>query len=288
MAALYGRAALGAIPGASRLPFVGGGGSELPDARARAGRRGGRPRRASPTTTGSAASPCARRCPPTYPHVLAFPLQMRLMADGGFPFPLIGLVHLDNSITQHRPIGAGEPLDLTRPRRGPAAPTRRAGRSRWSPRRESDGELVWEETGTILRRGGGDPEAPRDPRARPRPRGRARRHRVEARRRPRPPLRRRLRRPQPDPHARAEREGPRLPARDRPRDVEPGPLPGADREPDPRGVQRPTRAYGKPLLLPAKVSFVLDERDGGRVGFALRDARKEGIEHLLGDLTPES
>src|SRR4029079_5049753 len=48
--------------------------------------------------------------PATYPHVLSFPLQMSLMSSDGFPFPLLGLVHLDNSITQHRPLGTGEPL----------------------------------------------------------------------------------------------------------------------------------------------------------------------------------
>ena len=34
--------------------------------------------------------------PPTYPHVLAFPLQVVLMADPSFPVPLPGLVHLAN------------------------------------------------------------------------------------------------------------------------------------------------------------------------------------------------
>ena len=33
--------------------------------------------------------------PPTYPHVLAFPLQMAVMADGSFPFGAVGLVVVD-------------------------------------------------------------------------------------------------------------------------------------------------------------------------------------------------
>jgi len=50
--------------------------------------------------------------PATYPHVLAFPLAMHLMSAAGFPFPVVGLVHVANRITVRRPIDAGEPLDL--------------------------------------------------------------------------------------------------------------------------------------------------------------------------------
>ncbi|SNR46378.1 MaoC family dehydratase [Blastococcus mobilis] len=50
--------------------------------------------------------------PATYPHMLAFPLQMALMSDRSFPLALPGLVHVRNRIDVVRPIGAGEPLDL--------------------------------------------------------------------------------------------------------------------------------------------------------------------------------
>jgi hypothetical protein len=50
--------------------------------------------------------------PPTYPHVLAFPLGLRLMSGADFPFPVIGVVHVANRIEVRRPIDAGEPLDL--------------------------------------------------------------------------------------------------------------------------------------------------------------------------------
>src|SRR5215210_7823925 len=36
--------------------------------------------------------------PPTYPHILTFPLAMALMTDGSFPFPLMGMVHIGNRI----------------------------------------------------------------------------------------------------------------------------------------------------------------------------------------------
>jgi acyl dehydratase len=51
--------------------------------------------------------------PATYPHVLAFRLAMHLMSAADFPFPIVGMVHIANRITMHRPITAGEPLDLT-------------------------------------------------------------------------------------------------------------------------------------------------------------------------------
>jgi hypothetical protein len=50
--------------------------------------------------------------PATYPHVLAFPLAMELMAGGDFPFGVLGLVHVANATEQLRPLDAGEPLDL--------------------------------------------------------------------------------------------------------------------------------------------------------------------------------
>jgi acyl dehydratase len=43
--------------------------------------------------------------PATYPHVLAFPLQMQLLTSKAFPFPLLGLVHLRNRIRLLRPLG---------------------------------------------------------------------------------------------------------------------------------------------------------------------------------------
>jgi acyl dehydratase len=43
--------------------------------------------------------------PPTYPHVLAFALQMHLLTAKDFPFPLLGLIHLSNRIRLIRPMG---------------------------------------------------------------------------------------------------------------------------------------------------------------------------------------
>ena len=159
---------------------------------------------------------------------------MALMSSGSFPFPLLGLVHLDDAITQHRPIAIGEPLDfevraadLRRHPKGTAFSLRRRGRA-------SGGELVWEETRhdpPPRRRRSRRARAPTDPSrsGAGRPAGLG----VAAARRPRPPLRGRLRRPQPDPPASADRPRLRIPAADRPRDVEHGPLPRPARGPAP-------------------------------------------------------
>ncbi len=45
--------------------------------------------------------------------MLAFPLHMAIMTDPAFPAPAIGTVHLENSITGHRPIAIGETLSVT-------------------------------------------------------------------------------------------------------------------------------------------------------------------------------
>jgi acyl dehydratase len=90
--------------------------------------------------------------PWTYPHMLTFPLQMALMSGGDFPFPVIGLVHIANRIDQHRPLLAGERLDLKvwaqdlRPHdRGTQVDLR-------AEVRVGD-ELAWESTSTYLRIG---------------------------------------------------------------------------------------------------------------------------------------
>jgi hypothetical protein len=50
--------------------------------------------------------------PITYPHMHAFPLHMAMILDKRFPFPAMGLVHTRNQITQYRPIGEKEQLDV--------------------------------------------------------------------------------------------------------------------------------------------------------------------------------
>jgi len=60
----------------------------------------------------------AHGVPMTYPHLLGFPLQLMLMTESAFPYPVIGLVHLCNTIRQHQHLQAGERVRVeVRPRR---------------------------------------------------------------------------------------------------------------------------------------------------------------------------
>jgi len=149
---LYARAALPMIPGASLLPFVPGGGGDIPDG-------------LGLELTGVTAKPedvaaYAKVCgfalrdtlPPTYPHMLAFPLHMAVMSDGSFPFGAVGLVHVENSIAQKRPIGIHEEMTIrVRPTKLQPHPKGKT----FSLETEVlvDGEVVWESVSTMLRRG---------------------------------------------------------------------------------------------------------------------------------------
>ncbi|MBO6811811.1 MULTISPECIES: MaoC family dehydratase [Marinobacter] len=87
--------------------------------------------------------------PVTWPHVLAFPLHLKLLTEKNFPLPLLGLVHLRNTITQHRPIGTGENLDL-KVSLGNTVKSNRGVEFDLITEARSAGRLVWEEVSTTL------------------------------------------------------------------------------------------------------------------------------------------
>ncbi|MHC3474506.1 MaoC family dehydratase [Streptomyces sp. 7R007] len=89
--------------------------------------------------------------PPTYPHVLGFPLAMRLMSDRGFPLPLLGLVHTSIEITRHRPMPATGEYELAVHVAG-LAPHRRGTEATVVTEARAGGDLVWESTSTYLAR----------------------------------------------------------------------------------------------------------------------------------------
>jgi MaoC like domain len=164
MLPLFGRAGLAMIPGASRLPLIGagGGGGEIPDLTLVLDDVAvDRDRLAAYDRV--CGFSIGDRLPATYPHMLAFPLQLALMTDSDFPFPAIGLVHIYNRIIQHRPVLASERLAL-RVWSGPLEPHPRG--RQFSIRTECrvGDELVWEEVSTNLRRGSaGDADGTRGP-----------------------------------------------------------------------------------------------------------------------------
>jgi acyl dehydratase len=97
--------------------------------------------------------------PLTYPHLLAFPLHMAIMTDSSFPFPAIGTVHLENSVTQHRRVAATEKLQVTA-RAVNLRPHAKGQVFDFLTSVHALGELVWEETSTYLRRGRSDGAQP--------------------------------------------------------------------------------------------------------------------------------
>jgi acyl dehydratase len=91
------------------------------------------------------------RLPATYPHVLAFPLSIDLMADSSFPFSPLGLVHIANRIEQLRPIDASERLDL-RVRATDLAPHDRGTQFDVVAEAMAGGDVVWRGLSTYLHR----------------------------------------------------------------------------------------------------------------------------------------
>jgi acyl dehydratase len=154
---LYARAAAPMVPGASLLPFIPGGGGEIPDLDLRL-----EGVVADPAAVAAYARVCGfslrGHLPVTYPHVLAFPLHMAVMADGGFPFGAVGLVHVENRIEQHRRIGIGEELAIqVRPTALRPHPKGRT--FSLVTVVTANGEKAWESVSTMLRRGKGDANA---------------------------------------------------------------------------------------------------------------------------------
>ncbi|WP_432152045.1 MaoC family dehydratase [Streptomyces sp. bgisy029] len=89
--------------------------------------------------------------PLTYPHVLAFPLTMRLMTGRDFPLPVVGLVHTWIEIAARRPVQAGEPLELT-VYAAELTPHRRGTEVTMVTEARVGGELVWESRSGYLSR----------------------------------------------------------------------------------------------------------------------------------------
>jgi hypothetical protein len=92
--------------------------------------------------------------PPTYLHVPAFPLAMRLMTSGSFPFGVMGLVHIANRIEQRRAARAGETVELRVHAEG-LAPHDRGRQFDIVSEALAGGERIWLEHSTYLRREGG-------------------------------------------------------------------------------------------------------------------------------------
>ena len=149
------KAALPAVPVVNQLPGVKKSGSTLPDLTLTTSGVVERDKVAAYNAVcGFATKDTA---PVPYLHMLAFPLHMALMTDSSFPFVALGMVHLENSISQHRPVAYGEKVDLSLS----AANLRPHARGKLFDMNVTatvGDEVVWESTSSYLRMGKGDRE----------------------------------------------------------------------------------------------------------------------------------
>jgi len=94
------------------------------------------------------------RLPPTWPHIVAFPMAMKIMTERSFPFAVLGLVHIANEIDQLRPIAPDEPLSL-RVHAGDLGPHPRGTQFTIHAEGAVDDRVVWRSRSVYLKRGEG-------------------------------------------------------------------------------------------------------------------------------------
>ncbi len=148
------KAALPTIPVVSSLPGVRKTTRELPDLELV---REGVPVDADHVAAYSAVCgfPAKDVLPLTYLHMLAFPHHMALLTDPSFPYSAMGLVHLENTITRHRDTTVRDRYDVS-VETANLRPHAKGRMFDMLSRVRVDGELVWEEVSTYLRRGKGE------------------------------------------------------------------------------------------------------------------------------------
>ncbi|MET8567169.1 MaoC/PaaZ C-terminal domain-containing protein [Streptomyces sp. NPDC004783] len=133
--------------------------------------------RADPARLAAYARVCgfpsgADTLPVTYPHVLGFPLAMRLMSGRDFPLPLLGLVHTSLGVIRRSVLPASGEYELA-VRVEALLPHRRGTEAAVVTELRTGGDLVWESRSTYLARhrapghgspAGQPPGSPADPR----------------------------------------------------------------------------------------------------------------------------
>ncbi|MGP4044731.1 MaoC family dehydratase [Streptomyces sp. 2A115] len=100
----------------------------------------------------------ADELPLTYPHVLGFPLAMRLMSGRAFPLPLLGLVHTSIEVSRHKALAATGEYELS-VYVDELVPHRRGTEAAVVTEARAGGELVWESRSTYLARHRTTPES---------------------------------------------------------------------------------------------------------------------------------
>jgi acyl dehydratase len=276
MLGLFGRAALGTIPVVSTLPVIGGTRAAdvsdqvlvLNDVSV------------DPDRLIAYSKVCGftvlETLPVTYPHMLAFPLHLRLMTEPTFPFPAIGMVHIYNKITVHRPLLISETFEI-KVTAQPLVDHPRGRAATIVTTVSVENETVWDEISTNLRigRSNDDATAPSvDPAAEL-------------------PFAAEWKLPADLGRRYAAVSGDYNPIHIHPLTAKAFGFPSAiahgmwtkarclaQLEPELPGAYSVEVAFKRPVLLPAKVAFVENAVKGG-ISFGVKDARK-GTAHLDG------
>jgi hypothetical protein len=94
--------------------------------------------------------------PLAFPHVAATPLHLALLSSPGFPVRLLGLVHVANSIEQHRPLEVGQGGELVAWLEG-YRDTARGQEFDLTTEWHDGGVVLWREICTFLARRSGAP-----------------------------------------------------------------------------------------------------------------------------------
>lgn len=105
-----------------------------------------------------------QRLPLLYPHLLGFGMQLSLMTQSGFPFPVLGLVHVANEVRSTGPLPVGARLDVE-VTVGPVRPHPRGRTVDLLTVVGRDGAPEWTETSTYLHRARGSHAPAADPAA---------------------------------------------------------------------------------------------------------------------------
>lgn len=146
------RAALPVVPGVNRLPGIRKGSASDFTGLAYSRERVVTERPRVDAYAAVCGFPRKDVLPLIYPHLLAFPLHMAIMSDPVFPYPAIGMVHVENTITTHRALAVGEALDVTT-EVGAPRPHAKGVLLDFVTTVSADDETAWESTSTYLRRG---------------------------------------------------------------------------------------------------------------------------------------
>ncbi|MEU0375188.1 MaoC family dehydratase [Streptomyces sp. NPDC006283] len=97
--------------------------------------------------------PAGDALPLPYPHILGFPLAMRLMSERAFPLPLLGLVHTRIEIVRHgRQVLRRDDRPELAVHAERLVPHRRGTEVVMATEARLDGELVWESRSSYLAR----------------------------------------------------------------------------------------------------------------------------------------